>query len=116
MSIVLAKGVVQTPTNKESMIHGIHARKGRSIFSFGPDFASALRGFQKRSRMTMEARETRPAAMSTSQGPWKFETKNCTNPKLPPQTRQAGQISTMPRQPTCAATSQNGTMKEKIVR
>ena len=33
--------------------------------------------------------------------------------KLPPPTRQAGQTASMPRQPTCAATSQNGTIIEK---
>src|SRR5476651_230222 len=40
---------------------------------------------------------------------------NCTAPKLTPQTRHAGQTSRIPRQPTCAATSQKGTMSEKMV-
>ena len=39
---------------------------------------------------------------------------NCMIANVPPAVRQAGQTSIMRRQPTCAATSQNGTMSEKI--
>ena len=38
---------------------------------------------------------------------------NCMIAKVAPAVRQAGQTSIMRRQPTCAATSQHGTMSEK---
>jgi hypothetical protein len=41
-----------------------------------------------------------------------LDTTNCGTAKNRPATRQAGQISTMPRKPDMAHTSQNGTMSE----
>jgi hypothetical protein len=38
--------------------------------------------------------------------------KNCITAKLAPVTKHAGHTASMPRQPTCAATSQNGTSSE----
>src|SRR5690349_14578239 len=57
-----------------------------------------------------QAIDTIAATMSTSHGPWKFETRNCGIAKVTPATRIAGQICTMPRQPANAQISQNGTM------
>ena len=51
--------------------------------------------------------------MSTSHGPWKFETRYCGTAKVTPATRSAGHTSSMPRKPANAQTSQNGTMTEK---
>ena len=53
------------------------------------------------------------ATTSTSQGPWKLETRYCGIANVTPATSTAGQTSTMPRKPTNAQMSQNGTMSEK---
>ena len=53
------------------------------------------------------------ATMSTSQGPWKLETRYCGSAKEAPATSSAGQTSIMRRKPTMAQISQNGTMIEK---
>ena len=60
-----------------------------------------------------DAIETMAATMSTSQGPWKFETTNWGIANDRPATRIGGQISSVLRQPTNAVTSQNGTSTEK---
>ena len=52
-------------------------------------------------------------ARSTSHGPCRLLTRNWVAPKLAPHTRHAGHTSRIPRQPTCAATSQKGTISEK---
>ena len=57
--------------------------------------------------------ETIAAMMSTSHGPWKFETRNCGTAKKTPATRIAGQTSIIPRKPAKAQISQNGTISEK---
>ena len=51
--------------------------------------------------------------MSTSHGPWKFDTRNCGTAKLTPAVRHAGQTPIIPRQPANAHTTQNGTRSEK---
>ena len=51
--------------------------------------------------------------MSTSQGPWKFETRYCGIAKETPATRIGGQTSSILRKPTKALISQNGTITEK---
>ena len=53
------------------------------------------------------------APMSTIHGLMKFEIRNCGTANETPQTRIAGQISFMPRQPANAQISQNGTISEK---
>ena len=50
--------------------------------------------------------------MSTSQGPWKFETRNCGTANATPATRSAGQISSMRRNPAYAQINQKGTITE----
>ena len=52
-------------------------------------------------------------SMSTSQGPWKLEMRNCGTAKLTPATRMAGQISSVLRNPQNVTVSQNGTITEK---
>src|SRR5690242_15774922 len=66
--------------------------------------------FKNRMRQAMEISE---APISTIQGLMKFEIRNCGIAKETPQTRIAGQIAIMPRQPAKAQISQNGTMSEK---
>ena len=51
--------------------------------------------------------------MSTSQGPCRLETRNCTIANDRPAVRQAGHTSRVRRKPAMAATSQNGTSTEK---
>jgi hypothetical protein len=46
-------------------------------------------------------------------GPTKFDTRNCTVAKLPPQTTSAGQTPRTPRQPDMTHTSQTGMSSEK---
>ena len=60
-----------------------------------------------------EAMETMAATMSTSHGPWKFDTAYCGIAKERPATRIGGQTSSVFLQPTNAMISQNGTMTEK---
>src|SRR5690349_19965697 len=71
-------------------------------------------GVQNRISATSANIETAALTMSTSQGPCKLLMRNCIAAKVPPAVRHAGQISSMRRQPTCAAISQNGTTSEKI--
>src|SRR5438874_813090 len=68
---------------------------------------------QKRSSTTSPAIEQRDATMSTSHGPWKFETRNCGTAKQIPADKAAGQIPIIPRNPDIAQTTQNGTSTEK---
>ena len=58
--------------------------------------------------------ETMAATTSTSQGPWKLETRYCGTAKAMPATRRAGNTSSMLRKPTKAQISQIGTMTEKM--
>src|SRR6266852_2782977 len=60
-----------------------------------------------------QAIDTSEAPISTIHGLMKFEIRNCGTAKETPQTRMAGQICTMPRQPAKAQISQNGTISEK---
>ena len=53
------------------------------------------------------------APISTIHGLMKFEIRNCGIAKDRPQTRIAGQICIMPRQPAKAQISQAGTITEK---
>src|SRR6516165_902669 len=71
---------------------------------------SGCHSFRKSARHPIDISE---ATTSTSQGPWKFEIRNCGIAKLAPATRTAGQIWKAPRQPANATMSQNGTMTEK---
>src|ERR1017187_7718978 len=57
--------------------------------------------------------EQAPAVISTSHGPWKFDTRNGATEKASPATSAAGQTPYIPRQPAKAATTQNGTRTEK---
>ena len=70
-------------------------------------------GCQTRRNSASEAIETMAATMSTSQGPWKLETRYCGTAKVTPATRSAGQTSIILRKPTKAQISQNGTISEK---
>src|SRR6266540_736079 len=71
------------------------------------------RGRQHFKRMPSAAIEHMEAMMSTSHGPWKFETRNCGMAKATPAVSAAGQTPNMPRKPACAQTTQNGTINEK---
>jgi hypothetical protein len=66
--------------------------------------------FRKVIRATME---TIAAMTSTSQGPWKLETRNCGTAKKKPATSTAGHTPSMPRNPANAQMSQKGTRSEK---
>lgn len=57
--------------------------------------------------------EQAPDTLSTSQGPWKFETRNCGTAKDTPAVAAAGQTSQADRHPPYAATTQNGISTEK---
>jgi hypothetical protein len=61
-----------------------------------------------------EAIEISEAITSTSQGPWKLDTRNCGIAKLTPATRMAGQICKVPRHPANATISQNGCGSRKF--
>jgi len=56
-------------------------------------------GRQTRIRPTSAAMEQAPEEIPTSQGPWKFDTRNCGTAKASPATSAAGQTPTIPRQP-----------------
>jgi hypothetical protein len=71
-------------------------------------------GVQNRINATSAIIDTAALTMSTSHGPCRLLITNCMIANVPPAVRQAGQTSSIRRQPTCAATSQNGTMSEKI--
>ena len=49
-------------------------------------------GLQPRRNRVSAAMETIAATTSTSQGPWKFDTRNCGSAKATPATSRAGQI------------------------
>lgn len=51
--------------------------------------------------------------MSTSSGPMKFETRNCTTPKETPAVSAAGQTSKVALRPASAQTNQKGTITAK---
>ena len=51
--------------------------------------------------------------MSTSHGPWKFETRNCTRANEEPATRIAGHTLIIPRRPAQAQISQKGMITEE---
>ena len=51
--------------------------------------------------------------MSTSHGPWKFETTYCGIAKATPATSTAGQTSIIPRSPRTPRRARTGTMSEK---
>ena len=74
---------------------------------------SAASGARPAGTARGEPIEAMAATMSTSQGPWKLETRYCGTAKVTPATRSAGQISIILRKPTKAQISQNGTITEK---
>ena len=70
-------------------------------------------GRQTLRKSASEAIETMAATMSTSHGPWKFDTAYWGIAKERPATRMGGQTSSVFLQPTNAMISQNGTITEK---
>jgi hypothetical protein len=113
----------QMNTKPVRNIHGSHAFQAGPVAAAvaaatagvaGVGLTSSSAGFQNRISSTSENIATAALTMSTSHGPWKLLIANCMVAKVPPATRQAGHTSIMRRQPTWAATSQNGTISEKI--
>jgi hypothetical protein len=92
---------------------GRHRSDGSTTNVEHPTFVVCLSGCHTRSSATTATIEATLLARSTSHGPCQLLTANCVMPKLAPQTKHAGHTSRIPRQPTCAATSQNGTSSEK---
>src|SRR5271169_1125899 len=90
---------------------GMVAAESSRPRSLGEVHSSA--GCQTLRKPMRQAIDTSDAPMSTIQGLTKFEMRNCGIAKETPQTRVAGQIAIMPRQPAKAQMSQNGTMSEK---
>ena len=90
---------------------GMVAAESSRPRSFGEVQSSA--GCHTLRKPIRQAMETSDAPMSTIQGLMKFEIRNCGIAKETPQTRIAGQIAIMPRQPAKAQISQNGTSSEK---
>src|SRR4051812_22811521 len=114
------------------MIHGVSAAQTSARLGGGPAVmgligavpaeSSRVRnagevhncfGCQTRRKPIRQAIEISEAPISTIHGLMKFEMRNCGTAKETPQTRIAGQISIMPRQPAKAQISQNGTISEK---
>ena len=71
------------------------------------------RGCQNRSRSSTDPIEASEARMSTSSGPMKLETRNCTRAKETPTVSAAGQTSKVALRPASAQTSQKGTIRAK---
>ena len=77
-----------------------------------PEPTHARAGRQTRRKPASDVIDTTDATMSTSHGPWKFDTRNCGTANDTPATSTAGHTSSMPRKPAYAQMSQNGTMSE----
>ena len=78
-----------------------------------PPGSQPSRGCQTRRKSTSAAIEAIEATTSTSHGPCRLETRNCSAANGTPAMRIAGQMPSIPRHPANAATSQNGTSTEK---
>src|SRR5437667_3006555 len=122
----LKRGTPQMKTITLSNIQGIQAWSGafgetaddssglsRDTLAGVPAFRLTSRGCQKRSSVTSPAIEVSEETMSTSHGPWKFDTRNCGMAKQSPAVSAAGQTPSMPRKPDIATTTQKGTINEK---
>src|SRR3546814_515907 len=70
-------------------------------------------GCHRRRKPASASIEQIAATTSTSQGPWKFETRYCGIAKERPATRSAGHTSIVPLRPAKAQISQDGTITEK---
>src|SRR6266568_6291778 len=75
--------------------------------------AHASRGRQNLSNKTVAAMEQTEATISTSQGPWKLEIRNCGTANAMPAVSAAGHTPSRPRKPAIAQTTQKGTSSEK---
>src|SRR5919109_2297937 len=88
-------------------IHGTHARTtsadvcargdwtadGPLLMAGAPVDSQISAGCQTRRNATSAVIETTAATTSTSQGPWKFDTRNCGTANPTAATRMAGQIA-----------------------
>src|SRR5437764_12317226 len=90
---------------------GIVAAEASWLRNAGEVHSSA--GCQTLKNPIRHAMQISEAPISTIHGLTKFEIRYCGTAKDTPQTRIAGQICTMPRQPAKAQISQAGTMSEK---
>ena len=123
-------GVPHRNTQTLRMTHGIQARRSAAIATGGSETTAVApcsvppgavagiavigcAGCQTRRKSASVAIDTSAATISTSHGPWKFETRYCGIANETPATRIGGQTSIILRQPTNAVISQNGTMTEK---
>src|SRR5207244_13279338 len=118
-------------TMARTMIHGVSARQTSAVVGSAAVLgggviaaaeSSCLRkagevhstaGCQTLKKPIRHAMQISEAPISTIQGLTKLEIKNWGTAKDTPQTRIAGQICTMPRQPAKAQISQAGTITEK---
>src|SRR5207248_7747278 len=90
---------------------GIVAAEASWLRNAGEVHSSA--GCQNRKKPIRHAIQISDAPISTIHGLTKLEIRNCGTAKDTPQTRIAGQICTIPRQPANAQMSQAGTINEK---
>ena len=103
------RGAAAAPTEPGTGAGGASSVRGSSVRLV--DSQSSF-GCQTRRKPARQTIETMAATTSTSQGPWKLDTRYCGTAKARPLTSTAGQTCTMPRKPAKAQMSQNGTMRE----
>jgi hypothetical protein len=65
---------------------------------------NSFAGFQNRIKMSSESADASAAMMSVRYGPMKFETRNCANAKVRPQSAAAGHTATAPLHPAISTT------------
>src|SRR5438477_9534341 len=123
LSAFFTGGSPHANTNPVSSTHGTQADStarrvsGSAVGASGAADSSGYRhvsaGRQSRNSTVSATSDVSPATTSTSDGPWKFETRNCTAANVPPQTSTAGQTPTTPRRPAITQTIHAGTSREK---
>src|SRR5688572_23685297 len=116
-------GNPHTNTRTLRINHGTHARMTSSRLcpgarssvgaSVSPGRSHVRAGCQIFRNRTTAPSEMTDDTTSTSQGPWKFEMRNCGIANETPATRIAGHTDHMPRRPANAQTNKKGTITEK---
>ena|SRR5436190_14553245 len=100
-SFALTLGRPQRKTMTLSKTHGSQGEGCLAVVTAGGfvGVASSLPPRHTRRNAVRQTIDVTAAMMSTSHGPWKFETRNCGTANATPATSSAGQISSVRRKP-----------------
>src|SRR5205085_6985557 len=118
-SAFLMCGSPHAKTQRLRIIHGSQAiatcpfAKEVAIVGCVPSIGQISFGFQTFSSKAVAPSEEREATTSTSDGPTKFETRNCGIANASPAVSATGHTPIIPRKPEKAHATQNGTSTEK---